>query len=412
MALSRRGILGLSACFGLGGLIGARLGVPKALGPGAPRPVTGRARAMVEEAYDGLDRTRIWDAHVHITGIGTGGSGCWVNPDSRRLTSPWRNFKFDVFREAAGISDMARADAQYVERLLALHHLSNPQGRLVAFAFDYFVTDAGDERPSATEFFVPNEYVFRLAEKNPEIVACASIHPYRPDAIERLNQAEAAGAVAIKWLPNAMGMDPASSQCDAFYKRLAELDMPLISHAGQELAVHSPDAQELGNPLRLRRALQAGVRVVVAHAASLGIVEDLDAAERQKLQSFDAFMRLFSESKYEKLLFADISAITQFHRLPGPLRELLKDQGKHARLLNGSDYPLPAIDPLISTRMLVKEGFLRAEDREPLNEIYAHNPLLFDFVVKRRVSHEYNDRTYTFPPKVFETAAFFERKKS
>lgn len=412
MALSRRGLLALGACFGLGAAVGARIGLPAALGPGSPRPVRGRARALVDEAFEGLDRARMWDAHVHVTGLGAGGTGCWVNPEMRKLFSPWRHFKFDVYRHAAGITDLSRADQQYVDRLLALHRLANPAGKLIAYAFDYFVDESGEPRPSRSELYVPDEYVLSLAKQHPEILPCASIHPYRDDALARLDKAAAAGAVAVKWLPNAMGMDPSSSRCDPFYDRLKALNLPLITHAGHEMAVHSPDAQELGNPLRLRRPLEHGVRVVVAHAASLGVVEDLDAPERLKMQSFDAFMRLFSDTRYEKLLFADISAVTQTHRLPTALRELLTAKALHKRLLNGSDYPLPCIDPLISTRMLEREGFLSAEDRAALNEIYAHNPLLYDFVVKRRVSIEYKDQTHTFAPSVFETAWFFERKAS
>ncbi|MCC6900907.1 MAG: hypothetical protein IT377_18155 [Polyangiaceae bacterium] len=412
MALSRRGLIALGACFGVGATVGARLGLPAALGPGEPREIRGRARALVDEAFDGLDRSRMWDVHVHVTGLGTDGTGCWVNPDMRKWTAPWRQFKFDVYRHAAGITDLARADQQYVERLLALHRMANPAGKLLAFGFDYFVDESGEARPARSEFFVPNEYVFALAKQHPELLPCASIHPYRFDAIERLNRAAAAGAVAIKWLPNAQGMDPASERCDAFYDRLVALELPLITHAGHELAVHSPDAQELGNPLRLRRPLGRGVRIVVAHAASLGVVEDLDAHERLKVQAFDAFMRLFSDARFDKLLYADISALTQFHRLPTALRELLIAQGLHGRLLNGSDYPLPAIDPIISTRMLERGGFIKAKDRAGLNEIYAHNPLLFDFVVKRRVSVEYKDQTHRFSPSVFETAGFFQRPKA
>ena len=325
MALSRRGVLALGACFGVGAAVGARVGLPSALGPGVPREVRGRARELVDEAFEGLDRSRMWDAHVHLTGLG--GTGCWVNPEMRSLTSPWRHFKFDVYRHAAGITDLSRADQQYVEWLLALHRLTNPAGKLISYGFDYFVDESGAERPARSEFFVPNEYVFSLAKLHPEILPCASIHPYRADAVERLNRAAVAGAVAIKWLPNAMGMDPASQRCGTFYDRLVALGLPLISHAGHELAVHSPDAQELGNPLRLRRGLERGVRVVVAHAASLGVVEDLDAPERLKVRAFDAFMRLFNDKKYEKLLFADISALTQFQPPADPAPGAADRQG-------------------------------------------------------------------------------------
>jgi hypothetical protein len=91
------------------------------------------------------------------------------------------------------------------------------------------------------------------------------------------------------------------------------------------------------------------------------------------------------EPQYEGLLFGDISAMTQFNRLPGPLRTLLQRQDLQRRLVNGSDYPLPAINVLIRTRDLVKHGFLDQPERRALNEIYHYNPLLFDFVLKRTV---------------------------
>jgi len=62
-----------------------------------------------------------------------------------------------------------------------------------------------------------------------------------------------------------------------------------------------------------------------------------------------------------------------------PFATLLKRQDLHSRLVNGSDYPLPAINSLIWTRSLVRSGFITAEERQSLNEIYDYNPLLFDF---------------------------------
>lgn len=409
MALGRRGFLGLLGCFSLGAAAGARIGLPAALGPGRPRALAGRAAEMVNEAWQGVERNQAWDSHVHITGLGIGNTGCWVNPKLQSILHPVRQFKFDVFRHCAGVTDLANADEQYLERLLALQRLFNPLGKLVAMAFDYAVTEDGEEDQEKSDFYTPNDYVIALAKKYPEIVPCASIHPYRKDALERLERAFAGGAVAIKWLPNSMRMDPASERCDAFYERLATLKLPLICHGGEEMAVDSPDAQELGNPLRLRRALEKGVRVVVAHCASLGRVEDLDANVPLKMDAFDAFMRLFTDDRYKDRLFADISAMTQFHRADKPLKEILVSKHLHDRLVNGSDYPLPAIDPLISTRLLVRRGFLEDADRAPLAEIFDHNPLAFDFVLKRRVATVANELSHAFSPKVFETAWLFQR---
>lgn len=413
MAISRRGFLGLAACFGLGATVGARLGLPDAFAPGKPRALSGAAAELASAAFEGLNRQAVWDCHVHVSGVGTGGSGCWVNPKMRNLFAPWRQLKFDIYRKAAGVTDMANADEQYVDRLLELHRLTNPNGKLVVMAFDYRVDEGGQELKDKSDFYVPNEYVLGLAKAHPEIVPCASIHPYRVDAIDRADRALAEGAVAMKWLPNAMGMDPASERCDRFFKWLAQNRVPLITHGGAELAVDSPDDQELGNPLRLRRALDLGVKIVVAHAASLGQVDDFAAVPEQiKMRAFDAFMRLFSDKSYEQTLFADISAVTQFHRYETALKELLIAKHLHARLVNGSDYPLPAIDPLISTRLLERAKFISPEDRTLLNEIYDRNPLLYDFVLKRRLSVEYKEQSHSFSPRVFETAWLFERPKA
>lgn len=405
--VSRRGLLGLGACFALGSVVGARLGLPSLLAARPIRPVTGPAGELVERCFAGVERSRMWDSHVHLVGMGAGDSGCWVNPRMHGLLSPVARLRYDVFRAASGVSDDARADQQYLERLLALHRAANPAGKLVLMAFDYRVREDGTEDPERSDFFTPNDYVLAVARDHPEVVACASVHPYRPDAVERLSQAASAGARAVKWLPNAMGIDPAAEKCDAFYQRLAELGLPLITHAGEEQAVDSGSDQELGNPLRLRRALEHGVKIVVAHCASLGRVRDLDAAEGGSIDAFDAFMRLFTDRRFEKNLFADISALIQLNRCGRPLREMLLSKDLHARLVNGSDYPLPAIDPMVSTRTLANAGYLTAEERELANAVYDANPLLFDFVVKRTVKVEYRSAVHAFSPSVFETAWLF-----
>jgi len=133
----------------------------------------------------------------------------------------------------------------------------------------------------------------------------------------------------------------------------------------------------------LRRALNAGVKVIVAHCAGLGDNEDLDDPRRGRVHNFDLFLRLMEEKRYEGLVFADISAMTQFNRMLRPLATILKRDDLHERLVNGSDYPLPAINALIRTRALVKHGYINREERACLNEIYDYNPLLFDFVLKR-----------------------------
>lgn len=182
-----------------------------------------------------------------------------------------------------------------------------------------------------------------------------------------------------------MGIDPADPRCDPFYKKMRELDLILLSHGGEEKAVQAEEDQKLGNPLLLRRALDHGVRVIVAHCAGLGQNEDLDDRDKQRRPNFDLFIRLMDDKKYEGLVFGEISAMTQFNRCGNPLTTIIEREDLHERLVNGSDYPLPAVNVLIRTRTLVKNGYITAVERQCLNEIYDYNPLLFDFVLKRTI---------------------------
>jgi uncharacterized protein len=241
-------------------------------------------------------------------------------------------------------------------------------------------------------------------------VPCASIHPYRKDALDRLDEAIAKGAVAVKWLPNAQGIDPSLPRCDAFYDKLAQHGVVLLSHAGEEAAVDSAESQDLGDVLRLRRPLDRGVTVVVAHCAGLGRGTDLDQpAATERPESFDLFLRLLAEPRYEKTLFGDISAMTQFNRAGRPLRHLLTHPELHPRLVNGSDYPLPAVNPLVSTKYLQSQGYLTPKARRACNEVYGANPLLFDFVVKRSLRVLDQDGEHRFADIVFESARVFPR---
>jgi predicted TIM-barrel fold metal-dependent hydrolase len=226
--------------------------------------------------------------------------------------------------------------------------------------------------------------VFTLAEQDPDCFEpVISVNPYRPDALSELERGARRGARMVKWLPNAMGIDPADELCDPFYQKIKELNLVLLSHGGEEKAVEAEEDQRLGNPLLLRRPLDHGVKVIVAHCAGLGDNEDLDDPQRRRLPNFDLFLRLMDEQRYEGLLFADISAMTQYNRAGRPLTTILQREDLHERLVNGSDYPLPAINILIRTGGLQKQGYITIDERVWLNEIYDYNPLLFDFALKR-----------------------------
>ena len=371
------------------------------------------AKELIHEAWRGIDPSRVVDAHVHVVGLGTGGTGCFVHPNSTSLLHPIRYAKTWFYKSAAGIYDEARADQLYVERLLDLVSHQRPRGRSLLLAFDKHHDPQGQPVLEHTEFFTPNDYVLRLVEEHGAyFLPAASIHPYREDALDELDRCAEAGAIAIKWLPNAMGIDPLDPRCVPFYERLAKHGLVLISHAGEEQAVDAEEAQELGNPLRLRPALEAGATVFVAHCASLGANRDLDAkpdasGKHPQVQSYDLFRRLMEHEVYRGRLFGEISAMTQFNRCREPLRRTLLATELHDRLINGSDYPLPAIDPVIRTGLLVDLGYLDPAERPFINELFAYDPLTFDFVLKRRLGVRREGTLRRFPAEVFMSADRF-----
>lgn len=406
--MKRRGFLALAAG---AGVLGAAWAYWPRLGWFNPcltqLPPAIAESEWVQAAWAGIDARQVWDCHVHLIGIGDSGSGVWSNP---KLDS-WRHpiqYAQKMFYQNAGCMHQApgRVDQSYIERLHNLVDGMRPGAKLMLLAFDR--NHGADGKPDweNSSFYTPDAYAQAMAQQHSRYFEwVASIHPYRADALEALERAVQGGARAVKWLPNAMNIDPGAAQCDAFYRELAQYDIPLLTHAGKERAVSGGAAHDFGNPLKLRRALDLGVRVIVAHCASLGEDIDLDQGPRGALvSSFDLFARLMQEPRYAGRLFGDLSAMTQSDRAPF-MQKILARPEWHARLLNGTDYPLPGILPIYSATRFVELGLLAAQAVPVLDVIQQHNPLLFDFVLKR--SLRLNGAQ--LPASIFETRPFFER---
>lgn len=356
----------------------------------------------LRQVWAGIDPEQLWDCHVHLAGLGDGGSGIEVGPQLSSWLHPL-HYAQRLFYMNAGCAHDApgTVDAAYVARLRNLCDAMPDGFKVMLFAFERFHDGQGDAHPEHSAFYVPNAWAAKLARDFPaRFEWVASLHPYRVGAADELRLAVANGARAVKWLPAAMGMDPADAKCDAFYRVLAETRTPLIVHCGEEKAVKGSDTQAYGNPLRLRRALDAGVKVVVAHCATLGDDIDDDGKVRS---SFDLFLRLMAEPRAKALLHGDISAITQRNRKTAAIRTLLERRDLHDRLLHGSDYPLPGIVPLTSPSALARAGLLPKGAVDDLDIVRQHNPLLFDFSLKRLL----NWQGHSFSPAVFHTRRLF-----
>jgi uncharacterized protein len=363
---------------------------------------------IVQSAWAGIDPTKLWDSHVHLVGIGDNGSGAWVNPEMESLLHT-RQYIQRLFYLNAGCTHEAknRIDEAYIERMRNLLDGMRPGAKLLLFAFDYHYTEAGEISTPHSTFYIPNAYAAKTAQRFPQQFEwAASIHPYRKDSLQALEQAVKDGARAVKWLPAAQGMNPASTLCNRFFDAMARHKLPLITHAGEEKAVHGGNTQAFGNPLLLRGALDRGVRVVIAHCASMGMDRDLDkGTDGPYVESFELFARLMDDPRYGANVYGDISAITQRNRAGAVLAKIIERSDWHGRLLNGSDYPLPGILPLFSVDDMLQQKFIGEAAAPVLREIRKHHPLLFDFVLKRHLQ----SRGKQFSPRIFETRPFFER---
>lgn len=401
-------IKGLAAA---GVLTGAATGLgalkPKVFNSCRPAiPVSLLDSPWVQSAWQGIDPAGLWDCHVHLAGLGDTDSGIQIGPQMDSWLHPLQYARRIFFMNAscAGNSP-GRVDTAFVTRLLNLCDAMPKGFKAMLFAFDYYHDDAGQPHPEHSSFYIPGSWARRLASEFPERFEwVASLHPYAPGAADTLTQSIAQGAKAVKWLPAAQGMDPASPRCDAFYEVLARTATPLIVHCGEENAVKGSDTQAFGNPLRMRRALDAGVTVVVAHCATLGIDQD---DKGQLRPSFDLFLELMEEPRAQQLLYGDISAITQRNRKPEQIATLLKRTDLHDRLLHGSDYPLPAVVPLTSPAQLAKAGLLPKDAIPELLMLREHNALLFDFVLKRLLEWQ----GQRFSASVFNTRRLFDRPR-
>lgn len=362
---------------------------------------------LVQSIWAGLDPTQVWDCHVHLVGSGDSGSGAWISPAMDDPRHPILQMQKAFYTNAGCVREApGQLDHSYVTRLLDLVGGMRPGFKAMLFAFDWFHDENGQPDHDRSIFYIPNQYAAQVTRHHPDAFGwVASIHPYRADCVDALQAVIREGALAVKWLPSAMGIDPLSPKCDRFYEALATADMPIISHAGRELAVPGGN-QDLGNPLRLRRAMDHGVRVVIAHCASDGDDQDIDRGTNgPRLRSYDLFARLMDEPRYTNKLHGDISALTQLNRV-WALTDILRRSDWHPRLLNGSDYPLPGVMPLFSATDLTNRELLDAPHVPVLQEVRAHNPLLFDFALKRLLRMG----PHRFPSSVFETSRFFERK--
>ena len=264
------------------------------------------------------------DAHCHLAALPTKENGCLLSNRmkngivartvARRLGLP--------------MDDAEQANRIYRARLSAALEDSTRVARAVILAMDGVYGADGRLDESHTDFLISNDYVLSLADENKRFLAGVSINPNRRDALDELHRCAARGAALVKLLPNAQVFNPADEKHRPFWRELAKLKLPLLSHIGFEFSLIGQD-QSVGNPERLIPALEEGATVIAAHGCSRGLV-----LGEPHFQTMLDMVR-----KYPRF-YIDSSALT----LPNRFGMLLKLRGVaelRPRIIFGTDYPLP-----------------------------------------------------------------------
>ncbi|MEK6544796.1 MAG: hypothetical protein AABZ44_10215 [Elusimicrobiota bacterium] len=315
------------------------------------------------------------DFHVHIGGIDPKATGCFMSGAQKTYLRGEMPLGLRAqFRIAEWFGIL---DSQVRKRLLGFIEEAQDIDHAVVLAIDGVYDREGSLDRERTGFFVPNDYVIGLKTLCPKVIPAASVNPMRRDWSDELDRVAAAGVRVIKWLPSSQLFDPAESRFAGFYRKLVDLKLILLSHTGFEHTMVSTtkESQEYGHPLRLLRALDAGVVVVMAHSGTSG--------GKDEPEYFDDFVALARRYPH---LYGDMAAFTHWTRAK-LLPEVLHHDWVHERLIHGSDATLqPSVNE-----------FAGRIDKETLAEIASwQNPIRKDLAIKRALG---------FPDAVFTRAA-------
>ena len=266
----------------------------------------------------------VTDVHVHLAALPDGRNGCYISP--KMLGGVL--FRMLLRQLELPANDPARANELYIQKLVRLLGESQYVKRAVLLAMDGVYRSDGSFDAEKTHFIVANDYVLSIAKRFPgQFLAGVSINPMRRGAVDELHRTAGAGAALVKVLPNSQQFDPADSSFRPFWKAMAERKIPLLSHVGYEFSLWGKD-QSVGDPSRLRPALEEGVTVIGAHGASFGLF-----FYEKYCDTLQDLVRTYPN------FYWDASALSLPNRV-GMLLRLRRHPELVSRMVFGTDYPL------------------------------------------------------------------------
>lgn len=262
------------------------------------------------------------DFHVHLFGVGDGGTGCFLSPEQRRHPS------YRYLRWLLGISENGRMDQDYLDLLVAQLRASSLK-RAVLLAQDCRCDGSGAPDPARSSFYVPNDYLFQVVERFPDLfIPCVSVNPRRRDALDELERCAARGARLLKVHPPTQDVDPSDPALRPFWRRCAERRVTVMFHTGGEQAAPTV-GDHYSDPSRLAPALEEGCTVIAAHSGMGNFFDGVDYFP-QLLEMLRRFPGLYCECSM-------LASLLKWRSIP----RILREPEALGRLIHGSDFPFP-----------------------------------------------------------------------
>ena len=304
---------------------------------------------MFDRVRSAIHPDSIIDTHVHIGGPAGENEGMYFWSQKFEKSGA-----FDAMKLVTKLSSSRSGGSRYVDVVFHQVLQSEHVDQAVLLALDAVYTESGRRDAQATHLFVANEYVAHLSEIYPQFLFGCSVHPYAPDAAERLWQCAKGGAVLCKWLPSAQCIDPTHPNSIQFYRALAALGLPLLIHVGPESAIPSSLGKEAEFKVNagsghfgrspgdaILMALEEGATVILAHCATpIGPLLDKNNAYWEEV--FEVLLERIAQID-DLPLYADTSAFCLPGRLKYVERVLPRIVAQPHKFLYGSDYPVPII---------------------------------------------------------------------
>ena len=280
------------------------------------------------------------DIHVHLFGVGEGGTGC-------RIAKPIREgLQFRYLMALLRLQEPGKTVDERYEEVLAEQVQGSGLSKVAILGQDAVYDGNGRPDWARTSFYVPNDYVFAVvARHSKNMIACPSINPERADALNELARCHAKGARLLKIHPPTQGVNIADRKHAQFFRCCCELNMVVLVHTGHEHSAPVID-KHLAAPSRLELALDQGCTVVACHAGTGWITDTPD-----QLPEFVSLLKRYPKLWGDTAVLGTAGRVRDFGRLLkiSPLPEEV--ELVRSRLLHGSDFPFPASPVAFGTRI-------------------------------------------------------------